>query len=282
MNYIQIDFNLQKIFIYFNNSEFMTKFTLITGASSGIGKALAHVYAENKRNLIIVSRNLNELESLAIQLKEKHQIEVIFLAKDLSKQDNCLSLFTYIENHNLIVSEFINNAGIGFHGKFEDTAVENDLSMIDLNITALVTLSKLYVNYAKKIKNTRLVQLASIASFFPGPYMSVYYASKAFVLSFSKALHAELDSEICQVSVVCPGPTPTKFQENAHMIISDLTIKLGLITSAEFVAQKIFDQVQKGKFLIVPGMMNKLNQLLSPVIPNFISNKMIIRSHYGK
>jgi len=257
----------------------MTKFTLITGASSGIGRALAFVYAKHKRNLILVSRNSDKLQSLVIQLKDLYQIEASFLSIDLSTEANCLSLFDYLKSEKIHVSEFVNNAGLGSYGNFIETPLDRDLSMINLNITALVSLSKLYLNYSQNFEHRRLIQVASIASFFPGPRMAVYYASKAFVLSFSKALKAEFSTTNCKLSVVCPGPTITNFQKTANMHISPMSIKLGIVQSAEEVAAHIYKKIQNDQFLIVPGFFNKLTQVIAPFIPNFITNKMVIRSH---
>jgi short-subunit dehydrogenase len=257
----------------------MTKYTLITGASSGIGKSLAFVHAKNKRNLILVSRNTQELQSLAIQLQEQYQIDARFKSIDLNTDANCLSLFDYLKSENLYVNEFINNAGIGCYGNFSDIPLESDLKMVNLNITALICLSKFYLNYSQAFENAKLIQIASIASFFPGPRMAVYYASKAFVLSFSKALKAELSTSNCKISVVCPGPTITNFQKTANMHISPMSIKLGIVQTAEEVAEHIFKKVQKDQFLIVPGFFNKLTQVISQIIPDYITNKMVIRSH---
>jgi len=257
----------------------MTKFTVITGASSGIGRALAFFYAKNKRNLILVSRNSNELQSLANQLKELYQIEALFFSIDLSIEANCLSLFNYLKNEQIYVSEFINNAGLGSFGNFTEISLDDDINMINLNIIALVCLSKLYLNYSKNVEQRRLIQVASIASFFPGPKMAVYYASKAFVLSYSKALKAEFSTTNCKLSVVCPGPTITNFQKTANMHISPMSIKLGIVQSAEEVAAHIYKKIQNDQFLIVPGFFNKLTQVIAPFIPNFITNKMVIRSH---
>ncbi len=259
----------------------MTSYVLITGASSGIGYELAKTYAKHERNLILVARRKETLEQLASYCISTYNIQVAVFAGDLSIDAECYRLFDWIKQEKLTIDTFINNAGLGANGAFLENDFAREQQIIRLNMESLVLLSKLYLSYAQHQKSGHLIQIASIASFFPGPYMAVYYASKAFVMSFSKAIHHELKGSPYSISVVCPGPTKTEFQDVAGMQKSALFTKTGAaVQTAEDVAIYTFNQVEKKKFLIVPGILNRLNVALSPIIPTFVSNWMIPRLHH--
>lgn len=259
----------------------MTSFVLITGASSGIGYELAKIYAKHKRNLILVARRKDALEQLATYCEASFNVRVAIFAADLSSNEECNRLFDWITQEKLMIDTFINNAGLGANGAFLDLDFYREQQIIRLNMEALVLLSKLYLRYAQHQKNGHLIQIASTASFFPGPYMAVYYASKAFVMSFSKAIRHELKGTPYSISVVCPGPTKTEFQNVAGMQKSALFTKTGgAVQTAEEVAVFTFNQAEKKKFLIIPGFLNRLSVAFSPIIPTFISNWLISRLHH--
>jgi short-subunit dehydrogenase len=259
----------------------MTSYVLVTGASSGIGLELAKIYAKHKRNLILVARRKQALEQLASHLQDTYQIQVHNFSADLRIESECYRLFDWIHEKGLIIQTCINNAGLGANGAFLENQFSQEQQIIRLNMESLVLLSKLFLKHAQHQKEGHLIQIASIASFFPGPYMAVYYASKAFVMSFSKAIRHELKGSPYSISVVCPGPTKTEFQDVAGMQKSTLFTKTGgAVQTAEEVAIYTFKQAKKKKFLIVPGILNRLSVALSPIIPNFLSNWMISRLHH--
>jgi short-subunit dehydrogenase len=257
----------------------MNDFIFITGASSGIGKALAIEHAKNKRNLILVARRLHELTSLADHLISHYSVEVKVFQANLLDKSQRIELFQTIETQKLPISDCINNAGFGIQQAFVESDFEKEAQLIELNCSALVHISKWYLHYLNG-KKGRIIQIASVASFFPGPFMSVYYASKAFVLSFSRALREELKSTKCQISVVCPGPTLSEFQHVAGMNQSMLfKSALSPVMTSQQVAEITVKQAEKNRFLIVPGFINKLNVLLSPFVPKSLTSKIIRMAH---
>lgn len=257
----------------------MQKYTVITGASAGIGHALALEFAKNKRNLILVARRFDELVTLANHLKTQYHIKAVIYATDLTHSKEREGLFNYIKEKKLEVDTLINNAGFGLNGAFIENSFQRESEMIELNITALVHLSKLFLKHLGTQKG-KLVQVASIAAFFPGPFMSVYYATKAFVLSFSKALRVELSKTNCTVSVLCPGPTLSEFQKVAGMNQSNLfKSKLSPVMSSESVASYTFKKLKKNQFLIIPGFLNKVSIYLSSIIPQRVTDALIRYAH---
>lgn len=254
-------------------------FTLITGASSGIGKELAIEFSANKRNLILVARRKEKLVALAERLKSDNDIQVIVIALDLALPNASETLFNYIKENALVVDLFINNAGFGLQGDFKTNSISKINELADLNIKALVSLSHAYLNYIGSSKG-HLVQLASTAAFFPGPHMAVYYASKAFVLSFSRALRNELEHSQCAISVICPGPVSTEFQQVAEIDSDVFKKKAGLaMISASSLAKYVYKKINQKKFLIIPGFVNKVSVLFAPITPVWLSNKIINRLH---
>lgn len=255
------------------------KYTLITGASSGIGKEIAIEFASNKRNLVLVARRKENLVALAEKLKKDNGIEIQIIALDLTLSNASETLFNFIKEKALIVDLFINNAGFGLQGEFGTNSISKINELIDLNIKSLVNLSHAYLNYIGSDKG-HLVQLASTAAFFPGPNMAVYYASKAFVLSFSRALREELKHSKCCISVICPGPVSTEFQEVAQINPEVFKKKAGLaMISANELAKYAFKKITQHKFLIIPGFVNKMSVLFAPITPIWLSNKIINRLH---
>ncbi|TNE70636.1 SDR family oxidoreductase [bacterium] len=259
----------------------MGHFVIITGSSSGIGKSLAKVCAKNKRNLILVARRIDELNLLATELIDTYSVKVICISSDLTVSSEREKLFETIEGLNVTIDICINNAGIGLNGAFVNSDWKKLNQLMALNMEALVHVSKFYLYIAQKQGYGHLVQIASTASFFAGPYMAVYYASKAFVLSFSKGLKAELASTPIHLSVVCPGPTKTEFQHVAGMDTSILFTKTGnAVQTADEVALYAFRKILAKKFLIIPGALNRLSVRFSAFTPTFFSNWIIMKLHH--
>jgi short-subunit dehydrogenase len=189
----------------------MKEYILITGASSGIGYEMAKILAQKKYNLILVARSIQKLEQLQKHLVERHQVEVHFIPKDLSNPQNAKDLYHEIKSKNLIVTHLVNNAGFGGYGDFMETSLDHELDMVNLNISSLMVLTKLFGKDMMQRRAGRIMNVASILSFLPFPYYSVYSASKSFVLAFSQTIAAELEDSGVIVTSLCPGTVETPF-----------------------------------------------------------------------
>ena len=227
---------------------------LITGASSGIGLDLARLMAPNF-DLIITARNQEELEKLAHELEAQHGNEVHVIPADLARPLAPSELFTEIERRGLVVDVLVNNAGFGGYGDFAQSDLQRDLEMIQVNIASLTSLTKLAVRGMVQRRRGRIMNVASTAGFQPGPLMSVYYATKAYVIMFSEGIANELKGSGVSVTCLCPGPTATQFADRANMEKSRL-FKLGAMSSVD-VARAGYKGMMAGKTLVIPGMMNK-------------------------
>ncbi len=242
---------------------------LITGASAGIGLELARVFANAGYDLILVARDQARLEKLAADLKPA---SARVIAKDLSLAD------APEEIHRLApkVDVLVNNAGFGVFGKFADTRMSQELNMMQLNMTALVILTKLYVRDMIAARSGRILNVASTAAFQPGPWMSLYYATKAFVLSFSEAIADELEGTGVTVTVLCPGPTATEFQERGKMQDSGLVKGKKMMTARAF-AEAGYRGLMAGKTIVIPGLQNKLMMQSLRVSPRSVVTKVVRR-----
>lgn len=238
----------------------MSKITaLITGASSGIGLELAKIHAKNKYDLVLVARNEKKLTQIKIQLESENGITAHIFATDLTLEDNVKSVIEFTDKNNIRIDHLINNAGIGVFGLLHETNLEDHLKLIDLNNRALVILTKVYTEKMTKHGSGKVLNIASTAAFMPGPYLSTYFASKAFVLSFSEAIHSELKGTGVSVTTLCPGPTETGFVAAAEgMTKSGLFAKQKVSTPRE-VAQDGFYAMMGAKSLIISGLMNKIS-----------------------
>lgn len=229
---------------------------LITGASSGIGLDLAKVFAANKFEVILTARNQARLDALARQLEKEHGVYAHVIVADLADTEGPHQIFSEVTRRGLPVHNLVNNAGFGVYGEFRRNRLEDELQMIQVNITALTHLTKLALPGMLERKSGRIMNVASTAGFQPGPLMAVYYATKAYVISFSEAIANELKSTGITVTCLCPGATATDFAVRADMEKSRL-FNLGSMSSLA-VAKAGFKGMIKGKTLIVPGVKNKL------------------------
>lgn len=232
----------------------LTKTALITGASSGIGKALAENFAKDGYNLVLAARSVARMQALADDLQGRYKITATVIGADLETNDGAARLHADIKARNVTIDALVNNAGYGTFGEFKDSALAPELAMMRLNMNTVVVLTRLFlpdlIARRGKIMNT-----ASTAAFQPGPYMAVYYATKAFVLSFSEAIASELDGTGVTVTALCPGPTASGFQDKADMHASALVEGKKLPTSEE-VAAAGYRAMQRGQRVFVPGFMN--------------------------
>lgn len=235
----------------------MNKTALITGASLGIGLELASEFASKNNHLVLVARSAAKLETLAKDLMAKYKVKVHTLAIDLSEVNSAQKVFDFCQKNNLQIDYLINNAGFGDFGFFAESNWDKQLQMINLNITTLTHLTHLFLPSMIKNKYGKIMNVASTAAFQPGPTMSVYYATKAYVLHFSEAIANELEGSGVTVTALCPGPTESGFQAAAAMEESKLVKGKKFPTSAE-VAQYGINAMMNGKKVAIHGTMNYL------------------------
>lgn len=239
---------------------------VVTGASGGIGLEFAQVLAEKGYDVVLVARSESKLQALAQELQAKHQIQVKVIAQDLGQPNAAQALYDTLQAQGIVTDVLINNAGFATYGHFaSETSLEQELQMIQLNIATLTHLSKLFVQPMVQRKRGYILNVASTASFQPGPLMAVYYASKAYVLSFSEALAQELQGTGVSVTALCPGPTQSGFQERAAMTDSKL-VQRGLMPARTVVEQGVAGMLT-GKAVVVPGLFNKFGTLLPRLLP---------------
>lgn len=240
---------------------------LITGASSGIGRDMAHNLAKKGYNLVLVARNQDGLEKIKNEIKDKNsQIEITTYSMDLAVKENLYKLHEEVKN----VDVLINNAGFGTFGKFTDTDIEKEIKMINTNVSAVHILTKLYLKDMVKENRGNILNVASIAGFMPGPLMATYYATKNYVLALSRAINRELkkDKSNVKISVLCPGPVNTNFNN-----VADVKFNLrGL--SSKYVADYAIENMLKGKLIIVPGTTIKIARIFSEISPDVIKEKI--------
>jgi len=252
----------------------MNKTALITGASAGIGLEFAKIFAKGKYNLVITARNETKLNELASEIKTKNNVNVKVITKDLSKQSAGEEIFDELKNENIVTDVLINNAGFGVFDNYWDVELQDEKDMLQVNIMALAELTNLFAKDMANRGGGKILNVASTAAFQPGPTMAGYYASKAFVLSYSQAVDFELRKKGVQVSTLCPGPTITEFQIRANM--EDLNLfKKGFTMSAEEVAQIGYNGLMKGKPVIIAGAMNKISAMSSKISPSKVSMKIV-------
>ncbi len=250
----------------------MNKTVLITGASSGIGYELAAVFAINSYDIVMIAKDQNKLEAAAATLKSD-TIVITTLAVDLAFAHAPDEIFKTLQSSNITIDILINNAGFASYGLFTENDLKNELAELQVNIVTLTHLTKLYARDMLKRKNGRILNVASTAAFLPGPLMAVYYASKAYVLSFSEALAEEMRGTGVTVSALCPGPTDTGFVKRAHLERSKLF--QGEIMQASEVAKIAYDGLLKGQTVIIPGLQNKFLTSVIKFVPRTLVPKIV-------
>lgn len=251
-------------------------YTLITGASTGIGYELAKLFAKDRHNLILVARDEGKLETAKNELS-KYNVEVKILSLDLSKSEDIQSLFNYVEMNKLNVDILVNNAGIGTFGDFSEIEWVKEEALIDINIKALTKLTKYFLPKIIECKNGGILNVASTAAFCSGPRMAAYYASKAYVLNLTEAIYEECKDSGIRISCLCPGPVKTTFQDKAGIKKSESAKKY--LMDAEEVAKVSYKDFKKGKLIIIPGMKNKLLVIGNKLLPRRISRKIILKTN---
>jgi len=249
------------------------KTALITGASSGIGKELAHIHAEKGGDLVIVARSKDKLEKLKTELEKKHSVKVMLIEKDLSNSEAPKELYKEVKNAGIEIEYLINNAGFGGRGKFHERDWEADSAMINLNIVALTALTRFFLPDFVKRNSGKILNVSSTASFMPGPLQAVYYASKSYVTFFSNAIAEELHDTNITVTALMPGATETEFAKVSGMDKTNLFEKTA---GARSVAEDGYRGMIKGKLDVISGL-TFTQKMMFGMLP-FLPKKMKLKT----
>jgi uncharacterized protein len=249
---------------------------LITGASTGIGRELTKLFARESYDLALVARNHNALKVLAEELRFAYGVQVRYYAKDLSISSTPEELFDVLQSEGGTIDVLVNNAGFGWRGEFAHMELADAMEMIQVNMTSLTHLTRLVLPAMLEKKSGRILNVSSTASFQPGPMMSLYYATKAYVTSFSLGLAEELHGTGITVTALCPGPTPTEFGTRAGFANQKVFPDV-LSTTASFVALEGYRGLMKGKPLVIPGRLNWLGTQLVRLLPRTLPGKVVKR-----
>ncbi|RZT24195.1 SDR family NAD(P)-dependent oxidoreductase [Fictibacillus sp. BK138] len=253
----------------------MNKTVLITGASSGIGLEFASLFAKDGYHLVLIARNESRLQEIADELKSKYGVNVTVAAKDLSLPESADELTSGLASAGIEVDVLVNNAGFAAYGPFNETSWKEEKDMIQVNIMALTALTKQLLPGMIKRNSGKILNVASTAAFQPGPLMAVYYATKAYVLSFSEAVNYELRNTNVSVTALCPGATATNFEKRASLESSRL-FQSGAMDARD-VALEGYKALMDNKSLKIPGFKN--NALANLV--RFLPRKSVLKIvHY--
>jgi uncharacterized protein len=253
----------------------VSKTALITGASGGIGYELALLFARDGFDCILVARGHEKLNALAARLESEFRVKTMVLPKDLSNPSAVDEIYEEISAASMPVDVLVNNAGFPVFGLFSETDLDTELEMLQVNVVALTQLTKLFLRGMIERRYGRILNLASTAAFEPGPLMAVYYASKAYVLSFSEALANELGGTGVTVTTLAPGPTRTGFQKRGQL--EDSRLVQGQIADAQSVALAGYRGLMAGKTIVIPGFTNKLIPWIVRISPRAVVTRVVRR-----
>ncbi|GBD48921.1 SDR family NAD(P)-dependent oxidoreductase [Methylopila sp. Yamaguchi] len=245
---------------------------LVTGASSGIGVELARLFGANGDDLVLVARREDRLKALGDELSARHGISAHAVAADLAAPDGAKELALAVGRAGHVVDVLVNNAGFGLRGTFAKLPLDRQLEMIAVNVTAPTALAGLFLRGMLARGRGGILNVASLAAFQAGPNMAVYYATKAYLLSLSEALHEEARAKGVTVTALCPGPVPTEFSSVADLGGTRL-FKVGVV-SAEAVAKAGFDGFQKRQAIVIPGGMSKVSALMTRLVPRGVTRRI--------
>lgn len=246
---------------------------VVTGASGGIGLELARCLAAYGHDLALIARSATALESLAAELSQAHGIRALAIATDLATQDGPEQLVRTLGQHGIVPRVLVNNAGIGLHGQHADNPVEDIEALLALNIRALTVLTRQLLPPMLEAGTGYILNVASVAGFLPGPLMAVYFASKAYVLSYSQALAQELASSSISVTALCPGPTRSAFFERAGMRGD----ALGAPADTRDVAEFGIRAMRRGQRVAIHGTRNRLMAFALRFVPRDMATRMAAR-----
>ncbi|WP_435359611.1 SDR family NAD(P)-dependent oxidoreductase [Haloarchaeobius sp. DFWS5] len=248
---------------------------LITGASAGIGRELARQFARHGHDLVLVARREAVLDEAADELESRYGVTVTTIVKDLDDDDAPQELYDEVHEQDLDVGVLVNNVGIGTYGPFAESDLDRELTQLRLNVTTLVTLTRLFLDDFTARGSGKILNVGSVAGFQPGPFMAGYYASKAYVNSFTEALAEELRESDVSATVLCPGPVDTEFQSRAGMGHS--TVGSTFTHSVEQVGKAGYEGTMQGKAVVVPGLPMKALTMLARVTPKPVLRRLTRR-----
>jgi short-subunit dehydrogenase len=249
------------------------KLALITGASAGLGEQLAQLFADDGHDVVLVARRTDRLEALAARLAKAHDVAAHVMAADLADPAAPQRLFDETAARGLHVDYLVNNAGFGSNGPFLDLGLAGEAAMIEVNCTALVRLTHLFGRPMRDRRSGRILNIASTAAFQPGPFMATYYATKAFVVSFSEALAHELQGSGVTVTCHCPGATHTEFAARAGLSSSKL-FRRPSVASAPEVARHAYRAMMKGQSLAIHGALNRVAVQSTRIAPRRVARSV--------
>jgi uncharacterized protein len=247
---------------------------LITGAAAGIGYELASVFARDGYNLVLVDKDENKLVNVADEFKSKFNILITTIVKDLSLTTSPLEIYSELQAAGINVDFLVNNAGFGRHGFFTDIDLKSELDMLQVNLVSLTHLTKLFVRDMVKRGKGKVLNVASTAAFQPGPLMAVYFATKAYILSFSEAIANELEGTGVTVTVLCPGPTVSSFHQVTGMAETEL-VKGKKFMDAATVAKVGYQGLMANKTVVIPGVKNKILVEVVRFFPRSLVTKFV-------
>jgi short-subunit dehydrogenase len=250
---------------------------LITGASSGIGLELAKLFAQDGHDLVLVARRGDRLRVLAAELASRHRVRSTVITADLADPGTPPEIARSVEAAGLEIRYLVNNAGYGLVGRFAETDITTELRMIQVNVSALTHLTKLFLVGMLARHEGAILNVASTAGFVPGPFMAVYYATKAYVISFSEALAEELTGSGATVTVLCPGTTRTEFWAAAGADASARLLRRPWVAEAASVARAGYEGLRAGKRMVIPGLANKIMIQSVRVAPRALLTKIARR-----
>lgn len=262
-------------FVAHMNQKTTHQTVLITGASKGLGLELARIFAENGYHLVLVARSASKLEKLANEIRQQFQVQVAVLEQDLSLPEGPDLIWDFTQAMELEIDILVNNAGFGEYGEVWNINPEREEAMIQLNIRALTRLTRLFLPPMLTRKRGKILNMASLAAFQPGPGMVVYFATKAFVLHYSEALAMELKGTGVTVTVFCPGPTKTDFEMEAHLEKSRL-FKVLPVAQARPVAMAAYQSLMQEKVVSIDGILNSILAFSVRLFPRRVVRRVMV------
>lgn len=253
------------------------RYALVTGASSGIGYEFAQLFAKDGKNIVIVARAQDKLEELKTEIENKYGTTVRVIPKDLSDPQAPQEIFSELVKEAINIDVLVNNAGFGVYGIFSDTDLQEELTMIQVNATSLIHLTKLFLKGMVDNRSGNILNVASVCSFLSTPLESVYCATKALVLHFSEALANELQGTGVSVTCLCPGLVKTEFQKRAHM--ENSRIMKRKMMDAATVAEAGYKAMKRGRGIVIPGFEYKFAPLFARFAPRNVVTRVVKSQH---
>jgi short-subunit dehydrogenase len=253
---------------------------LITGASSGIGLELAHLFARDGFRLVLLARNRNTLRQIGDDLQNRYSVTVRIEPKDLAHPSSPAELYQELQETGVLLDVLVNNAGFGLAGPFQQTDWAREAEMMQVNIVAATQLTKLFLPQIRA-REGKILNVASTAAFQPGPFMSVYYASKAYLLSFSEALAEELEGTGVTVTCLCPGPVKTNFQRRAYLEGTGM-MNSPMMVDVREVARAGYEGMKRGRRIVIPGWKNRVGVEMLRISPRRTVTKVVRKAQEKK